>query len=119
MPKQKFKITPKVSANDQASLDRFLVELNSRLEEISDRLPTLDIRTTTALMKKRRDVDSTLNGRANDVPSLGKNPIDTNALRDDLDHNVVPAIQAELEELRRIVVILAGALGDTMVAVIE
>ena len=117
MSKQRPQLSPIRDLSSAEAMNRFVVELNSIVEWISQRLPSLDQDTIVDMRQKRGSVASIVNTEAVSIPDVIDNPVDLNALKVDLTTRVMPVVNSELASLRadiREIATIAAKIADTM-----
>jgi hypothetical protein len=112
MPKDRQQVNPIREVNSTEALNRFVTELNTKLETISNRLPSLTTPIAATMRQDQGELMTISQERSRDIPTLNTNPVDLNALKNDLSTNVLPTIQSELSDLRDSVKNLARILRE-------
>jgi len=112
MPKDRQQVNPIREINSTEALNRFVTELNTKLETISNRLPSLTTPVAATMRQDQGALMTISQERSRDIPTLNTNPVDLNALKNDLSTNVLPTIQSELSDLRDSVKNLARILRE-------
>jgi hypothetical protein len=113
--KQRYLCSPIPDAN-VGSLNRFLVELNLRLDEMAERLPSLDKTKTIKLKELKATAANAVSRKATEIPKFKQTAtLDVTSLKDALELEAHPAAQTELTALKNDI----KALGDTLNLIID
>jgi len=101
MPKERVQVTPATDLSSGEAIARFVVDLNTRLDKISERLPSLTQQSIPELRGFQQTISAITNRTSTAIPDVIENPVDLNALKVDLKSNTMPAIIAELVALKK------------------
>jgi hypothetical protein len=94
MAKERIQVVPPVDLSSGEAVARFVVDLNTKLDKVSQRLPA----DASKQLKVLRSDLASLSAQKN--PSIAipnANPVDVNALKGDLEQHILPSIQAALD----------------------